>query len=71
MATRQLFWPAVGNDSCRSEICRCRLERQREMGISMFYKAPSMPKNLSDFESYGLVFADEQLQKFWGISRTF
>lgn len=33
------------------------------------YKAPSMPKNLSDFESYGLVFADGKLAKIWGISK--
>lgn len=33
------------------------------------YKASSMPKNLSDFESYSMVFADGRLVKIWGLSK--
>lgn len=33
------------------------------------YKAPSMPKNLSDFESYSMIFADGKLVKLWGLSK--
>ncbi len=34
------------------------------------YKAPSMPKNISDFESYSLIFADGKLTKMYGIGKT-
>lgn len=32
------------------------------------YKASSMPKNLSDFDAYSMVFADGRLVKLWGYS---
>ncbi len=33
------------------------------------YKALSVPRNLSDFESYWMVFADGKLAKVWGFSK--
>lgn len=33
------------------------------------YKTPSMPKNLSDLESYSLIFADGKLAKMWGTGK--
>lgn len=34
-----------------------------------FYKTSSVPKNISDFESYSLIFADGRLVKLWGVSK--
>ena len=33
------------------------------------FKASSVPKSLSDFESYSMIFADGKLVKLWGISK--
>ena len=33
------------------------------------YKALSVPKTLSDFESYWMIFADGKLAKVWGLSK--
>lgn len=43
-----------------------RVELDRNLDT---YKAPSMPKNLTDFKSYSMMFANGKLIKMWGISK--
>lgn len=45
-------------------LTKTRADRNFEI-----YRTSSMPKNVSDFESYSMIFADGKLVKLWGVSK--
>ena len=61
-----LRWGMTVPEVKSAGVTLTKIKGDRNMEI---YKAPSMPKNLSDFEGYSLIFADGKLTKMSAIGK--